>query len=125
MKNCLPYRSKTIPLGMARAHPPKALDALDSMAFSAMRLCVLSSANPDRGQGNSALVAALVAEGSSIGGLESEIRVPTSVKVRVKMGQAFAQVDRPLSSPLPFPLLGTKSNVQNHAIHWWLSLIHI
>lgn len=63
---------------------PKALDALDSMAFSAMRLCVLSCAYPDRGQGNSALVAALVAEGSSIGGLESEIRVPTSEKVGKK-----------------------------------------
>lgn len=67
----------------------QALDALDSMAFSAMRLCVLSCANPDRGQGNSALVAALVAEGSSIGGLESEIRVPTSDKVPIEIGQGL------------------------------------
>ena len=66
-------------------YTPEALDALDSMAFSAMRLCLLSSANPaDRGEGNSALVAALVAEGDSIGGLESEVRVPTSEMVRIK-----------------------------------------
>lgn len=52
------------------------------MAFSAMRLCELSYANPNRGEGNSALVAALVADGSSIGGLESEIRVPNGDKVR-------------------------------------------
>eukprot|EP00903_Cladosiphon_okamuranus_P010713 g10125.t1 len=59
----------------------EALDAVDSMAFSAMRFCELSHANPNRGQGNSDLVAALVAEGCSIGGLESEIRIPNSDKV--------------------------------------------
>ncbi|CAM9096960.1 unnamed protein product, partial [Hapterophycus canaliculatus] len=59
----------------------EALDAVDSMAFSAMRFCELSYANPNRGEGNSALVAALVADGSSIGGLESEIRVPSGDKL--------------------------------------------
>lgn len=62
----------------------QALDALDSMAFSAMKFFIVSAANPDRGEGNSALVAALVADGSSIGGLESEIRLPTSDKARHK-----------------------------------------
>eukprot|EP00752_Nemacystus_decipiens_P010681 g9512.t1 len=59
----------------------EALDAVDSMAFSAMRFCELSYANPNRGQGNSSLVAALVADGSSIGGLESEIRIPHGDRV--------------------------------------------
>ncbi|CAM9250431.1 unnamed protein product [Ectocarpus fasciculatus] len=59
----------------------EALDAVDSMAFSAMRFCKLRSANPSRGQGNSALIAALVADGSSIGGLESEIRLPDGDKL--------------------------------------------
>lgn len=51
------------------------------MAFSAMRFCELSYANPNRGQGNSGLVAALVADGSSIGGLESDVRIPNGDKV--------------------------------------------
>ncbi|CAM9883661.1 unnamed protein product [Scytosiphon promiscuus] len=59
----------------------EALDAVDSMAFSAMRFCELSYANPDRGKGNSALVRALVENGSSIGGLESEIRIPNGNKL--------------------------------------------
>ncbi|CAM9322764.1 unnamed protein product [Ectocarpus sp. 4 AP-2014] len=59
----------------------EALDAVDSIAFSAMRFCKLRSANPSRGQGNSALIAALVADGSSTGGLESEIRLPDGDKL--------------------------------------------
>ncbi|CAM9105103.1 unnamed protein product [Ectocarpus sp. 13 AM-2016] len=59
----------------------EALDAVDSMAFSAMRFCKLRSANPSRGQGNSALITALVGDGSSIGGLESEIRLPDGDKL--------------------------------------------
>lgn len=60
----------------------QALDAVDSMAFSAMRFCELSDSNPNRGEGNLPLVAALVAGGSSIGGLESEIRIPNGDKVQ-------------------------------------------
>ena len=59
------------------------LDTVDSMAFSAMRFCELSTANPNRGQGNSDLVAALVADGTSIAGLESDIRVPDGEKVNM------------------------------------------
>lgn len=71
----------------------QALDAVDSMAFSAMRFCKLRSANPSRGQGNSALIAALVADGSSIGGLESEIRLPDGDKVA--RGPIFASISLP------------------------------
>ena len=58
----------------------KALEALDSMAFSAMRLCIFSSENsPD--ETSLALVDTLVADGHSTGGLESEIRLPAGNKV--------------------------------------------
>ncbi len=64
------------------ASVPQGLDTIDSMAFSAMRFCELSSAYPNRGRGNSDLVAALVADGDSIAGLESEIRLPDGETVR-------------------------------------------
>lgn len=51
------------------------------MAFSAMRFCKLSYENPSDVDGNSALVAALVEDGSNIGGLESEIRIPDGGEV--------------------------------------------
>lgn len=53
------------------------------MAFSAMRYFIIKSeAGGDNGRGMSAVVAALVADGSNIGGLESEIRLPGGDQAR-------------------------------------------
>lgn len=57
------------------------LDAVDSMAFSAMRICALKAESDENGKGSRGLVEALVNDGSSIGGLESEIRLPSGAKV--------------------------------------------
>lgn len=52
------------------------------MAFSAMKFCELkSTVVGSKGEGNSAVLAALVADGSDTGGLESELSLPAGRKV--------------------------------------------
>lgn len=54
------------------------------MAFSAMRFCQLKSgAQGGNEQGMSSVMAALVASGSDIGGLEAEIWLPDGDQARI------------------------------------------
>lgn len=77
------------------------LDALDSMAFSAMRFCqIKSSALRGNEEGMSSVMAALVASGNGIGGLEAEIWLPDGDQARTTTIRSKTSVD---STVLPAP----------------------
>lgn len=71
---------------LALPHVPifrvQALDALDSIAFSAMRFCVFNATVDAEADGENSLLKALVADGSDAGGLEAQINLPAGKEVR-------------------------------------------